>query len=158
MSTCTSRNSLKIRATMAGVKFTKDSMSPNSEGKNSQENERRKFLTMKYGQQQIKLIQKRLKVEFWMDEQLNKLYEISVSPNWHYSFTVSLPSMDFAGYFTSVVHACRYITVKYCTSPCSWLHHRSTLPGRGISLVVYIYITILWFQLWLVIARRNFWW
>ena len=139
------RNSLKIRATMAGVKFTKDSMSPNSEGKNSQENERRKFLTMKYGQQQIKLIQKRLKVEFWMDEQLNKLYEISVSPNWYYSFTVSLPlpSMDFAGYFTSVVHACRYITaVEFCTFSCSWWHHRSTLPGKGISLVVNTMISV----------------
>ena len=112
------RNSLKIRATMAGVKFTKDSMSPNSEGKNSQENERRKFLTMKYGQQQIKLIQKRLKVEFWMDEQLNKLYEISVSPNWQLLITVSSPSMHFGGNFTSVMHACRYITVSFCTSSC----------------------------------------
>ena len=90
------RNSLKIRATMAGVKFTKDSMSPNSEGKNSQENERRKFLTMKYGQQQIKLIQKRLKVEFWMDEQLNKLYEISVSPNWHCSLLFPRPLCTLA--------------------------------------------------------------
>lgn len=72
--------SLKIRAIMAGaVKFTGDSMPKNSEGRGNQENERTKFLTMKYGQQQIKLIQKRLKVEFWMDEQLNKLYEISVS-------------------------------------------------------------------------------
>ena len=90
------RNSLKIRTTMAGVKFTKDSMSPNSKGKNSQENERRKFLTMKYGQQQIKLIQKRLKVEFWMDEQLNKLYEISVSFNWHCSLLFPRPLWTLA--------------------------------------------------------------
>jgi len=40
--------------------------------------DRKKFLTMKYGQKEIKLIQRRLKVEFWMDEELNKLYDIDV--------------------------------------------------------------------------------
>jgi hypothetical protein len=36
--------------------------------------ERKKYLTAKYGSQQMKLIRKRLSVEFWIDEQLKKLY------------------------------------------------------------------------------------
>lgn len=73
-------SSLKFGATMSGagaVQFSDDL--PAKPEKKTQENERTKYLTMKYGQQQIRLIQKRLKVEFWMDEQLNKLYEITVS-------------------------------------------------------------------------------
>lgn len=43
--------------------------------------ERKRYLTMKYGQHQIKLIQKRLKVEFWLDAELRKLYDITVRLN-----------------------------------------------------------------------------
>ncbi|UJR37157.1 hypothetical protein I4U23_029867 [Adineta vaga] len=39
-------------------------------------NEREKYLTAKYPQQQMQLIRKRLKVEFWVDDQLRLLYEI----------------------------------------------------------------------------------
>ncbi|CAF0880479.1 unnamed protein product [Adineta steineri] len=39
-------------------------------------NEREKYLTAKYPQQQMQLIRKRLKVEFWVDDQLRSLYDI----------------------------------------------------------------------------------
>ncbi|CAF3159041.1 unnamed protein product [Rotaria sp. Silwood2] len=38
--------------------------------------EREKYLTAKYPQQQMQLIRKRLKVEFWLDDQLRFLYDI----------------------------------------------------------------------------------
>jgi len=38
--------------------------------------ERKKYLTAKYGNQQMKLIRKRLSVEFWIDEQLKRLYNV----------------------------------------------------------------------------------
>lgn len=44
-----------------------------------QTEEQKKYLTMKYGQSQIRLIQRRLKVEFWVDAELNRLYGIAVS-------------------------------------------------------------------------------
>ncbi|UJR09061.1 hypothetical protein I4U23_013309 [Adineta vaga] len=40
-------------------------------------NEREKYLTAKYPQQQMQLIRKRLKVEFWLDDQLRILYDIT---------------------------------------------------------------------------------
>ena len=43
-------------------------------------NERKKkFLTAKYGQHQMSLIKKRLRVEMWMYEQLQILYDVEVS-------------------------------------------------------------------------------
>lgn len=42
------------------------------------EEDRKKILTMKYGAHQMKLIRKRLGVEFWMDDQLKKLYNVQV--------------------------------------------------------------------------------
>ena len=42
--------------------------------------ERKKYLTAKYGQHQMKLIRKRLAVESWLDSQLRLLYD-AVS-NW----------------------------------------------------------------------------
>ncbi|CAF0777649.1 unnamed protein product [Didymodactylos carnosus] len=39
-------------------------------------NDREKYLTAKYPQQQMQLIRKRLKVEFWVDDQLRNLYDI----------------------------------------------------------------------------------
>ncbi|CAF0850428.1 unnamed protein product [Didymodactylos carnosus] len=39
-------------------------------------NDREKYLTAKYPQQQMQLIRKRLKVEFWVDDQLRYLYDI----------------------------------------------------------------------------------
>ncbi len=42
--------------------------------------ERRKYLTAKYGQHQMKLIRKRLAVEDWIDTELKKLYNV-VSKN-----------------------------------------------------------------------------
>lgn len=44
-----------------------------------QQEQKTKFLTMKYGQNQIRLIQKRLKIEFWIDAELKTLYSIDVS-------------------------------------------------------------------------------
>lgn len=40
--------------------------------------DRKRNLTMKYGQEQRKIVQRRLKVERWLDEELNKLYGITV--------------------------------------------------------------------------------
>jgi hypothetical protein len=40
---------------------------------------KKKYLTAKYGQHQMNLIKKRLRVEMWMYEQLQSLYNISVS-------------------------------------------------------------------------------
>lgn len=40
--------------------------------------ERKKYLTAKYGSQQMKLIRKRLFVEFWIEEELKKLYDVQV--------------------------------------------------------------------------------
>ncbi len=43
--------------------------------------ERRKYLTAKYGQHQMKLIRKRLAVEDWIDTELKKLYQnVSTDP------------------------------------------------------------------------------
>lgn len=41
--------------------------------------EREKYLTAKYPNHQMALIKKRLKVEFWIDEQLKILFNITVS-------------------------------------------------------------------------------
>lgn len=41
--------------------------------------EKKRNLTMKYGQAQRILIRKRLRVETWLDGELNRLYEITVS-------------------------------------------------------------------------------
>ena len=38
-------------------------------------NERKKYLTAKYGQHQMRLIRKRLAVEDWVDEELRTLYD-----------------------------------------------------------------------------------
>ncbi|CAF0912922.1 unnamed protein product [Adineta steineri] len=40
-------------------------------------NDREKYLTAKYPPQQMQLIRKRLKVEFWLDDQLQYLYDIT---------------------------------------------------------------------------------
>lgn len=40
--------------------------------------DREKYLTAKYPNHQMALIKKRLKVEFWIDEQLKYLFDISV--------------------------------------------------------------------------------
>ena len=48
----------------------------------SGEKKREKYLTAKYGAHQMALIRKRLKVEMWMFDQLQKLYSSEVS----YSF------------------------------------------------------------------------
>jgi 16S rRNA C1402 (ribose-2'-O) methylase RsmI len=40
--------------------------------------EREKYLTAKYPNHQMALIKKRLKVEFWIDEQLKNLFDINV--------------------------------------------------------------------------------
>ena len=42
------------------------------------EEERKKYLTAKYGQHQMKLIRKRLAVEDWLDKELTKLYDVRV--------------------------------------------------------------------------------
>jgi len=39
--------------------------------------ERKKYLTAKYGQHQMKLIRKRLAVEDWLDKQLIALYDVT---------------------------------------------------------------------------------
>lgn len=38
--------------------------------------ERKKYLTARYGQHQMRLIRKRLAVEDWLDKELRKLYNI----------------------------------------------------------------------------------
>ena len=41
----------------------------------AEEEERRKYLTAKYGAHQMRLIRKRLAVEDWLDKELRKLYD-----------------------------------------------------------------------------------
>lgn len=41
--------------------------------------QKKKYLTAKYGQHQMSLIRKRLKVEDWLDERLRSLYGCKVS-------------------------------------------------------------------------------
>ena len=38
--------------------------------------ERKKYLTARYGQHQMRLIRKRLAVEDWLDKELRKLYNV----------------------------------------------------------------------------------
>lgn len=52
--------------------------------------ERKKYLTAKYGSQQMKLIRKRLSVEFWIDDQLKKLYNVQVSAQKLHSVSLEL--------------------------------------------------------------------
>ena len=51
----------------------------NSSGED--EKKREKYLTAKYGAHQMALIRKRLKVEMWIFDQLQELYETEVSPD-----------------------------------------------------------------------------
>ena len=70
-SNCSSTSSSTSSTGSVNVKFTgffKDKV-----------DEREKYLTAKYPNHQMALIKKRLKVEFWMDEQLKILFNISVS-------------------------------------------------------------------------------
>ena len=71
-----------------GVSFAEHNSKNSSpdEANLNQNEQRTKFLTMKYGQQEIKLIQKRLKIEFWMDAQLKKLYQVDVSCSGSYYY------------------------------------------------------------------------
>lgn len=45
-----------------------------SAGNNEMNERKKRYLTAKYGQHQMNLIKKRLKVEMWMYEQLQDLY------------------------------------------------------------------------------------
>ena len=50
-------------------------------------NERKKYLTAKYGQHQMRLIRKRLAVEDWVDEELRTLYDaVSLLTDFAYCF------------------------------------------------------------------------
>lgn len=51
---------------------------------------REKFLTAKYGTHQMSLIRKRLAVEMWLYDELQKLYECSVSSTYLLSFSLSV--------------------------------------------------------------------
>lgn len=42
------------------------------------EEDRKKYLTAKYGQHQMRLIRKRLQVEYWVDEELQLIYGVSI--------------------------------------------------------------------------------
>ena len=69
-SSCNSTSSSTSSTGSVNVKFTgffKDKI-----------DEREKYLTAKYPNHQMALIKKRLKVEFWIDEQLKILFDISV--------------------------------------------------------------------------------
>ena len=53
------------------------------------EERKKRYLTAKYGQHQMNLIKKRLKVEMWMYEQLQVLYNaVSFFPNNFISFKI----------------------------------------------------------------------
>ncbi|CAG7725242.1 unnamed protein product [Allacma fusca] len=53
---------------------------------------REKYLTAKYGSHQMSLIRKRLSVEMWLYDELQKLFEEYTHA--HYEFTSSKPSLD----------------------------------------------------------------
>ena len=48
---------------------------------------KKKYLTAKYGQHQMNLIKKRLRVEMWMYEQLQALYNVSVSHHFFHNYS-----------------------------------------------------------------------
>jgi len=48
-----------------------------ADGLGEVEEERKKYLTAKYGQHQMKLIRKRLAVEDWLDKALTSLYDVT---------------------------------------------------------------------------------
>jgi hypothetical protein len=50
---------------------------------------REKFLTAKYGSHQMSLIRKRLAVEMWLYDELQKLYEIPAVSTTHFCFPFS---------------------------------------------------------------------
>lgn len=50
-----------------------------ADGDNDIQDRKKKYLTAKYGQHQMNLIKKRLRVEMWMYEQLALLYDTNVS-------------------------------------------------------------------------------
>ena len=52
--------------------------------------ERKKYLTAKYGQHQMKLIRKRLAVEDWVDKQLRILYQVVSLPVFKVKINLSL--------------------------------------------------------------------
>jgi hypothetical protein len=67
---------------------------------------REKFLTAKYGSHQMSLIRKRLAVEMWLYDELQKLYEPSVS-----AFLLCYLRTDF--FLSVIVHVCDclYVTL-----------------------------------------------
>nr|XP_037275521.1 uncharacterized protein LOC119168219 [Rhipicephalus microplus] len=69
--------SLKGECLAAGPK----SLHVNFEGGDKEElqDRKKKYLTAKYGPHQMSLIKKRLRVEMWMYEQLQRLFACSVS-------------------------------------------------------------------------------
>ena len=72
------QNCLSLHPVNASSHCSKSGVGFRIQGEDYQE-ERKKYLTAKYGSQQMKLIRKRLAVEFWIDEELKKLYNIVVS-------------------------------------------------------------------------------
>ena len=65
----TNRNNSGVDTSPRGVGFNI---------KDSQIEKKKKYLTAKYGQHQMLLIKKRLKVEMWVFDELRKLYESEV--------------------------------------------------------------------------------
>jgi len=77
---------------------------------------REKFLTAKYGSHQMSLIRKRLAVEMWLYDELQKLYEPSVSARLLFYL-----STDF-----------------FCLLLCIvWLFICNTVTCRGVKIVYY---------------------
>lgn len=66
-----SHKETSIKSNQHRVNFTTEN--------NDLSDRKKKYLTAKYGQHQMSLIKKRLKVEMWMYEQLQNLFSLNVS-------------------------------------------------------------------------------
>jgi len=60
------------------VKFA-DDCDYNQQSEHEKTAEKKRNLTMKYGQEQRNIVKRRLRLEHWVDAELNKLYGITVS-------------------------------------------------------------------------------
>lgn len=70
-----------LRGTPGGERSPGKGLHVNFTEKGEVKERREKFLTAKYGSHQMSLIRKRLAVEMWLYDELQKLFESTVSPH-----------------------------------------------------------------------------
>lgn len=83
---------------------------------------REKFLTAKYGSHQMSLIRKRLAVEMWLYDELQKLYEPSVSASFLicFSYMLLLGSCFRVTLISRYILECTFVMYYYLLAPNFW--------------------------------------